>query len=128
MLCQFMKTTTLEIVFANHLNYFKQYCLNVTNQTLHAEMHQCHRDLHRWSKATQVNFYSAKESTHILAFAYGNAFNLNLLGVPFDNAQPMRDAVVKLVSEDGWKIASILRRNNLFTNDELVCLCNSHLL
>ena len=120
MLCQCMKTTTLEIVFANNLNYFKQYCLNVTNQTLHAEMHQCHRDLHRWSKATQVNFYSAKESTHILAFAYGNALNLNLLGVPFDNAQPMRDAVVKLVSEDGWKIAAILRRNRCFTNDELV--------
>ena len=56
-----------------------------------------------------MSFDPLKESTHILALNGGEGRNFNLLGVPLDHALSMRDAVVELVSEAGWKMASILR-------------------
>ena len=90
-------------------------------------MLQCQRELHKWGKANQVSFDPAKESTHILALNGGEGCNFKLLGVPFDHALSMRDAVVELVSEAGWKMASILRSGRLFTDGELVSLCASQL-
>ena len=98
----------MEIVFADGLNCFKYYVLNAVNETLHAEMHQCQRELHKFGKATQVSFDPAKDSKHILASNGNEGCNFKLLGVPFDHALSMRDAVVELVSEAGWKMASIL--------------------
>ena len=91
-------------------------------------MHQCQFELHKWGKANQVSFEPAKESKHILALNGGEEHNVRLLGVPFDHALSMRDAVVELVSEAGWKIASILRSGSLFTDAELVNLYKSQLL
>ena len=74
------------------------------------------------AKQTKLVSTPAKESTHILALTVGEGQTFRLLGVPFDNALAMRDAVVELVSEAVWKIASILRSGRFFTNVELVNL------
>ena len=118
----------LEIVFADDLNCFKDFGLTVANETLHAEMHQCQYELHKWGKANQVTFDPAKESKHILALTGGEGHNFRLLGVPFDHALSMRDAVVELVSEAGWKMGAILRSGRFFTDAELVNLYKSQLL
>ena len=99
----------MEIVFADDLNCFKDFGLSEANKTLHAEMHQCQRELHKWGRANQVSFDPSKESTHILALNGGEGCNFKLLGVPFDHALSMRDAVVEFVSEASWKMAPILR-------------------
>ena len=58
----------MEIVFAYEFNCFNDFGLNEANATLHAEMDQCQRELHKCGKANQVSFDPAKESKHILAF------------------------------------------------------------
>ena len=118
----------LEIVFADDLNCFKDFGLHIPNETLHAEMDRCQSELHKWGKANQVSFDPAKESQHILALNGGEGINFKLLGIPFDNALTMRDAVVELVSEASWKLASILRSGRFFTDGELVTLYKSQLL
>ena len=61
--------------------------------------------MYKWGTANQMSFDHAKEANHILALNGGEGFNFKLLGVPFDYALSMRDAVVELVSEAGWKMA-----------------------
>ena len=104
----------LEIVFAEDLNCFKNFGLHILNETLRTEMNLCQRELHKWGKANQVSFDPAKESQHILALNGREGQNFKLLGIPFDNALSMRDAVVDMVSEAAWKMASILRSASLF--------------
>ena len=118
----------LEIVFADDLNCFKHFGFNVANESLQEEMLQCQFELHKLGKANQVSFDPAKESKHILALNGGEGQNFRLLGVPFDHALTMRDAVVELVSDACWKIASILRSGRFFTNVELVNFYKSKLL
>ena len=63
-----------------------------------------------------------------MALNGGDGSNFRLLGVPFDHALSMRDAVVELVSEAGWKMASILRSGRFFTDAELLNLYKNQLL
>ena len=118
----------LEIIFADDLNSFKDFGVQTPNSELQAEMDQCQQELHKWGNANQVSFDPAKESKHILALHGGEGANFRLLGVPFDNALSMRDAVGELVSEAAWKLASIVRSARFFTDSELVNLYKSQLL
>ena len=61
----------LEIVFADDLNCFKDFGIHIPNSELHVEMHHCQSELHRWGKANQVSFDTAKQSKHILALRGG---------------------------------------------------------
>ena len=65
---------------------------------------------------------------HILATNGGEGFNFRLLGVPFDHALSMKDAVAELVCEVRWKLAAILRTGRFFTDEELVNLYKSQVL
>ena len=62
---------------------------------------------------------------HVLALHGGEGPNFRLLEVLFDHALPMRDAVMELVNEATWKMASILRTARFFTDSELVNLYKS---
>ena len=118
----------LEIIFADDLNCFKDFGLSTSNLELHTEMRQCQGELHKWGRANQVVFDPSKESMHVLALHGGEGPNFRLLGVPFDHALSMSDAVTELVSEAAWKMASILRTARFFTDGELVNLYKSQLL
>ena len=102
-------------------------CISQTKHCMQT-LDRCQSELHKWGKANQVSFDPAKESQHILALTGGEGMNFKLLGIPFDNALTMRDAVVELVSEASWKLASILRSGRFFTDGELVTLYKSQLL
>ena len=41
----------LEIVFADDLNCFKDFGLNVTHGTMREEMNQCQLELHKWGQS-----------------------------------------------------------------------------
>ena len=118
----------LEIVFADDLNCFKDIGIHIPNTTLHTEIDKCQRELHRWGNASQVSFDQAKESKHVLALHGGEGYSFRLLGVPFDYALSMRDAVYEIVSEAFWKVASIFRSARFFTDREFVNLYKSQLL
>ena len=75
-----------------------------------------------------MSFDPAKGSKHILALHGGEVDNFRLLGVPFDHALSMRDAVEEIISEAVWKVASNLRRATFCTYIELVNLHESQLL
>ena len=115
----------LEIVFADDLNAYKAFDFTTANEALYVDMRNCQREVHKWGKANQVSFDPSKESMHVLALHGGEGPNFRLLGVPFDHALSMRDAVVELVSEATWKMASILRTARFFTDSELVNLYKS---
>ena len=89
----------LEIIFAGDLNCFNDFGLHTPNSELHDEMCSCQQELHRWGRANQVSFDPNKESMHVLALHEREGPNFRLLGVPFDNALSMKDAVIELVSE-----------------------------
>ena len=65
---------------------------------------------------------------HVLAVQGGEGANFRLLRVLFDNALSMKDAVIELVGECTWKMASILRTARFLTDGELVNLYKSQLL
>ena len=98
------------------------------NNTVHAALDDCRRDLHAWGQANQVTFDPAKESMHIISrrTAYGN--NFTILGIEFDNKLVMRDAVHLCAIEAGWRIKSILRPRRYFKDTELVSLYKTHAL
>ena len=108
-LCEF-----LEIIFADDLNCFKNFGLYVPNSELHAEMRRCQLELHKWGNANQVSFDPAKESKHILALHGGEGDNFRLLGVPFDHALSMRDAVWEIVSEAICESCSNFAKRTVF--------------
>ena len=65
---------------------------------------------------------------HILALSGGEGPNFKLLGVPFDTALNMKDAVVEIVGAATWKMGAILITARYFTNAELLQLYKSKLL
>ena len=71
---------------------------------------------------------ASKESMHILGTNGGEGCNFRLLGVPFDHALSMEDAVGELVCEVRWKLAAILRTGRFFTDEEFVNLYKSKVL
>ena len=91
-------------------------------------MRLCQGELHKWGKANQVSFDPTNESKHILALSGGEGRNFKLLGVPFDHALSIRDAVVEMATDAAWTIASIVRSARFFTDGELVNLYKSKLL
>ena len=48
------------------------------------ETKRCETELHKWGKANQVSFDSAKESVHIVSHAQPHGDSFKLLGVTFD--------------------------------------------
>ena len=76
----------------------------------------------------QASFDPANKSKHISALHCGKSENSLLLGVPFDHALSMRDAVGEIFSKVTWEVASILRSARFFAESELVNLYKSQLL
>ena len=118
----------LEVIFADDLNCFKDFNLSAENEAIVEDMKKCQGELHKWGRANQVSFDASKESMHILGTNGGEGRNFRLLGVPFDHALSMGDAVGELVCEIGWKLAAILRTGRFFTDEELVNLYKSQVL
>ena len=109
----------LEIIAADDLNCCKNFGIHIPNTSLQAEMRLCQGELHKCGKANQSSFDPTKESQQILALSGGDGRKFRLLGVPFDHALSMRDAVVEMVTDAAWKIASIMRSARFFTDGDL---------
>ena len=103
-----------EIVFADDLNAFKAFEFNTSNEDIFVELRNCQSEVHAWGRANQVSFDASKESMHILALSGGEGPNFKLLGVPFDTALNMKDAVVEIVGAATWKMGGHFKNCTLF--------------
>ena len=113
---------------ADDFNCFKDFGLSVENIALVQDMTCCQQESHKWGKANQASFVPSKESMHILALHGGDGSNFRLLGISFDHALSIKDAVLKMVGKATWNIAAILRIIVFFTDGELVNLYNKHMI
>ena len=91
-------------------------------------MRHCQSEVHKWGRANQVSFDPSNESMHVVALHGGEGPNFHLLGVPFDNALHMNDAIAELVESAIWQMGAILRTSRFFNDSELIQLYKSKLL
>ena len=82
-----------EVVYADDLNTHKSFSNAAKNEDLLKEGARCQQNLHAWGRANQVSFDPGKESFHVVARTGGQGGNTELLGVNFDMALTMEDAV-----------------------------------
>ena len=96
---------SLEVICADDRNCFQDCNLCIANVDIAQEIKLCQQEFHKWGYANQVGYDVSEESMYILALHGGEGSNFKLLGVLFDHALSMNDAVADLVSEDIWKTA-----------------------
>jgi hypothetical protein len=89
---------------------------------------RCQKELHTWGRANQVVFDAKKESKHILKLQGSEGTSFTLLGVLFDDALSMCDAVGQLVQNVTWKLRTLMRTKRFYTDADLVMLYKAHLL
>ena len=98
-----------KLFFVDDLNAVKAFELTAANHEMILDLNRCQHEVHTWGKVNQVSFDATKESMHILALTSGEVDNFHLLGVPFDHALRMKDAVTEIVASATWKLGAILR-------------------
>jgi hypothetical protein len=117
-----------EVVYADDLNAYRVFKASAPNEKIYKCLKNCQADLHDWGKANQVAFDPAKESMHILSTTEPHGNDFKLLGVDFDCALDMTNAVHGLVTDAGWKLRTLLRTRRYDSDAELVILYKGRLL
>ena len=117
-----------EVVFADDLNAFCIYSSATHNDVIKKALTNCQLELHKWGAANRVAFDPSKESQHILSLSDPDGSVFKLLGVPFDAALSMGQAVSEMVASAGWKLRTLLRTKRFYTDSDLIVLYKAHLL
>ena len=97
-----------EIVVADDFNAYKAFEFDAGNEAMFSDLKNYQCEVHNWGKANQVSFDASKESMHILALKNCEGPTFRVLGVPFDNALRMNDAIVESVGSASLKMGAIL--------------------
>jgi hypothetical protein len=116
-----------EVVYADDLNAYREFIGTTENDHIVGTISQCQTGLHAWGRASQVAFDPSKESKHVISAEDPEGPNFKLLGINFDCAIEMTDAIGDVVNEAGWKLKTLLRRR-FYCDVELVLMYKSHLL
>ena len=103
------KSQYSESVFADDLNAYREFTLDIPNDILMNSARECQRELHKWGRANQVAFDPKKESTHCVSHVAPEGEDFKILGVRFDCRLTMANAVHELVSEMRWRISTFMR-------------------
>ena len=111
-----------EVMFADDLNDCRIFEAGADNRSIDVAISSCQRELHEWGRANQVVFDSAKESRHILSLTDSVGDSFKLLGIIFDGALSMEEAVAEVVAEAGWKLRTLLRTRRYYTDADLIVL------
>ena len=117
-----------EIGYADDLNAYRVFPSDSDNDGIKKNMKMCQQELHKWGAANQVVFDPAKESHHIISSADSSESTFKMLGVTFDTALSMSDAVSEIVMAAGWKLRTLLRTRRYYTDSDLIVLYKAHLL
>ena len=117
-----------EVKFADDLNAFKEFDAKVKDEFIFEAMNQCQTNLHRRGTANQVAFDASKEGKRILSRRRPSGDAFQLLGVSFDCALIMDDAISDLVKRCRWKLRTLLRSQRHFDAGALVNLYKSRML
>ena len=117
-----------EIVYADDLNGYRIFSSTTSNEIIEACIPKCQQELHTWGRANQVSFDPAKESSHILSLTSSVGVNFKMLGIIFDGALSMEDAVAEVVTEAGWKLRTLIRTRRYYCDGDLIGLYKAHIL
>ena len=86
-----------EVVYADDLNAYRIFPPDTGNEIMKACINNCQQELHKWGLANQVAFDPGKESHHVISVSDPSGDNFKMLGVSFDIALSMTDAIEELV-------------------------------
>ena len=64
---------------------------------------KCQEELHKRGEANHVSFDPTKESKHILSLTEPHGTSFKVLGLTWDTALSMKEAVDELVTAANWK-------------------------
>ena len=117
-----------EVVFADDMSAYRVFMPDTCNETIMKTIKSVQHELHTWGRANQVDFDAKKESAHILSLTEPVGDSFKLLGVTFDVALTMSDAVAEVVTAASWKLRTLLRTRRYYTDAELIVLYKAHLL
>ena len=94
-----MLISSTEIVFADDLNAYREFTLDIPNDILMNSARKYQQELDKWGRANQVAFDPKKESTHCVSHVAPKGEDFKILGVRFDCRLTMANAVDELVNE-----------------------------
>jgi hypothetical protein len=117
-----------EAVYADDLNGYRIFSSATSDESIKSSIKLCQLELHKWGRANQVTFDPAKESWHILSLTNSAGENFKTLGINFDGALTMADAVAEVVTEAGWKLRTLCRTRRYYCDADLIILYKSHVL
>ena len=122
------KCNFTEVIYADDLNCYRAFRLNVANSVLKDEASKCQEELHAWGRCNRVQFDPAKESVHVIGRHDSEGSNFRILGIEFDCKLLMASAVRETTAAASWKVRSILRTVKFFTTTEVITHYKSHVL
>ena len=117
-----------EAAYADDLNGYRIFASATSDESIESSIKLCQLELHEWGRANQVTFDPAKESWHILSLTNAVGENFKTLGINFDGALTMADAVAEVVTEAGWKLRTLSRTRRYYCDADLIILYKSHVL
>ena len=87
-----------EVVFADDLNAYRGFPSTTSDEVIDKCISSCQQELHSWGRANRVSFDASKESRHIMSLTNPAGETFRLLGIVFDGALEMADAVNEVVA------------------------------
>ena len=117
-----------EVAYADDLNGYRIFPSATSDESIERSIKNCQLELHKWGRANQVVFDPAKASGHILSLTNAVGENFKTLGITFDGALTMADAVAEVVTAAGWKLRTLSRTRRYYCDADLIMLYKSHVL
>ena len=114
------------IVFADDLNVFKQFDLEVPQEDMTNEMNMCRSEVHKWGRVNRVSFDAAKEHIVSIHPILGQGDTFRLLGCMVDCKLQMKQAIETILSQIRPKIHAILRTRNHYDVKSLINQFKTH--
>ena len=113
-------------MFADDLNVFKQFSMNVTNEAVKADMQKTKVETHAWGHRNRVTFDPSKEHIVVIHPLDGEGDSFKLLGCWINVQLQMEEAIDSIVSHVRPKIKALLRTRGLYNHSDMMNQYKSH--
>ena len=114
-------------LFADGLNVFKKYALNVTNDAVRLDMASTQREVHRWGYRNRVTFDSSKDYLMIIHPVHGEGDDFRLLGSLIDVHLSMSPAVQDILDRARPEVKALLRTRGMYNHMQMIDQYKTHI-
>ena len=109
-----------EIIYADDLNAFKRYSLDIDDNTISNELHTLQSELHTWGASNQITFDASKESFHIISRSRPLGLDFRMLGIEFDCKLLMHSCIHECARLGGLRLYTLLRSRRFYSERQLI--------